>query len=138
MFDSDCCLLTCIQVSGLVSARAKLLSCVSLCDLPWTPACQAPLSMELPRPGYWTGYLFPSPRDPNPETEPKTLALQAISLLSEPPGKPKNTGGGSLSLFQGISESQESNRGLLHCRQILYQLSDQGSPCYLSQSLQMP
>ena len=29
---------------------------------------------------------------------------------------------GSLSLLQGIFLTQESNRGLLHCRQILYQL----------------
>ena len=43
-------------------------------------------------------------------------------LLSEPPRKPKNTGGGSLSLLQWIFLTQELNRGLLHCRQILYQL----------------
>ena len=35
---------------------------------------------------------------------------------------------GSLSLLQGIFPIQESNRGLLHCRQILYQLSYEGSP----------
>ena len=35
---------------------------------------------------------------------------------------------GSLSLFQGIFLTQESNWGLLHCRQILYQLSYQRSP----------
>ena len=35
---------------------------------------------------------------------------------------------GSLSLLQGIFPTQGSNRGLLHCRQILYQLSHQGSP----------
>ena len=40
----------------------------------------------------------------------------------------QNTGVGSLSLLQGIFLTQESNRGLLHCRQILYQLSYQGSP----------
>ena len=54
--------------------------------------------------------------------------LRVHSLPSEPPGKPKNTGVGSLSLFQRIFLTQESNRGLLHCRQILYQLSYQGSP----------
>ena len=42
--------------------------------------------------------------------------------------KPKNTGVGSLSLLQEIFPTQESNQGLLHCRQILYQLSYQGSP----------
>ena len=54
--------------------------------------------------------------------------LQADSLPSEPPGKLKNTGMGSLSLLQGIFLTQESNQGLLHCKQILYQLSYQGSP----------
>ena len=34
---------------------------------------------------------------------------------------------GSLSLLQGIFLTQESNQGLLYCRQILYQLSYQGS-----------
>jgi len=38
-------------------------------------------------------------------------------------GKPKNTGMGSLSLLQWIFPNQESNCGLLHCRQILYQLN---------------
>ena len=33
---------------------------------------------------------------------------------SEPPGKPKKTGVGSLSLLQWIVPTQESNRGLLH------------------------
>ena len=39
-----------------------------------------------------------------------------------------NTGVGSLSLLQGIFQTQELNQGLLHCRRILYQLSYQGSP----------
>ena len=37
----------------------------------------------------------------------------------------QNTGVGNLSLLQGIFPTQESNWGLLHCRQILYQLSYQ-------------
>ena len=64
----------------------------------------------------------------NPGIEPRSPALQADSLLSEPPGKSKNTGVGSLSLLQGIFLTQESNWGLLHCQQICYQLSYQGSP----------
>ena len=40
---------------------------------------------------------------------------------------------GSLSLLQGIFPTQELDRGLLHCRRILYQLSCQGRPsCYLT------
>ena len=54
--------------------------------------------------------------------------MQLDSLPAEPQGKPKNTGVGSLSLLQRIFPTQESNWGLLHCRQILYQLSYQGSP----------
>ena len=59
---------------------------------------------------------------------PKALALQADSLPAEPSGKPKNTEVGSLSLLQWIFPSQAMNQGLLHCRQILYQLNYQGSP----------
>ena len=41
----------------------------------------------------------------------------------------KNTGVGCHALPQGIFLTQGSNPGLLHCRQILYRLSHQGSPC---------
>ena len=40
----------------------------------------------------------------------------------------QNTGVGSLSLLQGISATQDSNPGLLHCRHILYHLNHKGSP----------
>ena len=62
----------------------------------------------------------------NPGIKPRSFALQADSLPSEPPGKPKNTGMSSLSLLQGIFLTQELNQGLLHCRQILYLLNYQG------------
>ena len=39
----------------------------------------------------------------------------------------QNTGVGSLSLLQGIFPTQGSNPGLLHYRQILYQLRHKGS-----------
>ena len=69
---------------------------------------------------------FPSPWDlPNPGIKPRSPTLQVDSLPAEPPRTPKNTGVGSLSLLQGIFLTQESNQGLLHCRQILYQLSYQ-------------
>ena len=85
--------------------------------------------MEFSRPEYWSGSPFPSPGDlPNPGIEPKSPALQVDSSPAEPPGKPKNTRMGSLSLLQWIFPTQESNQGLLHCRWILYQLSYQGSP----------
>ena len=72
---------------------------------------------------------IPFSRDlPGPGIKPRSPALQADSLPAEPPGKPKDTGVGSLSLLQGIFPTQESNQDLLHCRQILCQLSYYGSP----------
>ena len=44
--------------------------------------------MEFSRQEYWSGLPFPSPEDdlPDPGIKPGSLALQADSLLSEPPG----------------------------------------------------
>ena len=57
--------------------------------IPWTVACEAPLSMEFSRQEYWNGLPFLSPGDlSNPGIEPESPALQADSLPSEPPGKP--------------------------------------------------
>ena len=43
---------------------------------PWTVAHQAPLSMGFPRPEYWSGLSFPSPRYlPDPGIEPKSPVL---------------------------------------------------------------
>ena len=45
--------------------------------------------MGFSRQEYWTGLPFPSPRDlPDPGIEPRSPALQAEALPSEPPGKP--------------------------------------------------
>ena len=67
--------------------------CLTLWDpiieLPWTLAYQAPLSMEFSKQEYWSELPIPSPGDlPNPRIEPGSPALEAGSLLSEPPGKP--------------------------------------------------
>ena len=71
---------------------------------------------------------FPSPGDfPNPGIEPRSPTLQVDSLPAELIEKPKNTGVGSRSLLQEIFLTQESNRSLLHCRWILYQLNHQGN-----------
>ena len=67
-----------------------------------------------------------------PGIKPRSPALQVDSLPAEPQGKPKNTEVGSLSILQGIFPIEKSNQGLLHCRQVLYQLSNQGSPAYQS------
>ena len=59
----------------------------------------------------------------NPGIKLGSPALQVDSLPAEPQGLPKNTGVGSLSFLQQIFPAQESNQGLLHCRQILYKLN---------------
>ena len=72
--------------------HAQSLSHVQLFATPETVACQAPLSMEYCRKEYFSGLPFPTPRDlPGPGIEPRSLALQADSLPSEPPGKPWET-----------------------------------------------
>ena len=65
---------------------------------------------------------------PDSGIDPRSPSLQVGSLPSEPPGKPMDTVVGSPSLLPGIFLTQELNRGLLHCRWIIYQLSYQGSP----------
>ena len=73
--------------TGWISLQS--LSCVQLFATPWTVAHQASLSMEFSRQGYWSRLPFLSPGDlPKPGIKPESSALQAASLLSEPPGKP--------------------------------------------------
>ena len=55
-------------------------------------------------------------------------SLWPLGLYSPWNSPGQNTGVGSLSLLQRIFPTQESNWCLLHCRQILYQLSYQRSP----------
>ena len=59
-------------------------SCLTLGD---SKDCQAPLSMEFSRQEHWNvpspGYL------PDPGIKPRPPTLQADSLLSEPPAKPR-------------------------------------------------
>ena len=58
--------------------------------------------------------------------DPMNCSLPGSSVHRDSPGK--NTGVGCHALLQGIFPTQGSNPGLLHCRQILYHLSHQGSP----------
>ena len=110
-----CAVLSCSVMSN--SLQLHGLQPVQLC-CPW----------RFSRQEYSSGLPCPSSGDlPNPGIKPRPSALQVDSLLSEPPGKPKITGVGSLSLLQGIFSTQESDQSLLHCRLILYQLSYQGS-----------
>ena len=67
----------------------------------------------------------------------KVQSLSHVQLFATPwtarllcPGNSsgKNTGVNYHSFLQGIFPTQGSNPGLLHCGQILYHLSHQGSP----------
>ena len=84
----------------------KSLSCIWLLVTPGTIQ-----SMEFSRLEYWSVQPFRSPRDLlNPGIKPRSPKLQEDSVPAEKPGKPKNTGVGSLSLLQRIFPTQESNR----------------------------
>ena len=99
-------------------------SCPNLCD-PMDYTVHGILQVRILE---WVA--FPSPGDlPNPGIEHKSPESWAdfFFLPAEPPRKPKNTGVSSLSLLQQIFLTQKLNWGLLHYRQILYQLSYQGS-----------
>ena len=102
--------------------KSESQSCPTLCD-PIDYAVHGVLQARILE---WVA--FPSPGDlPNPGIEPRSPASQVGSLPAEAQGKPKNTGVGSLCLLQGIFPTQGLNPSLLHCGQILYQLSHKGS-----------
>ena len=114
--------ITVIHIFFFTFIEWKLLSCVQLCN-PMDYTLHGILQAIILE---WVA--FPSPGDlPNPRTEPQSPTLQADSLPAEPPGKPKCTRVGSLSLLWRIFLTHELNWGLLHYMQILYQLSYQGS-----------
>ena len=107
--------------SGRKWSESVSCSVVWLFVTPWTVTRQASLSLEFSRQEFWRE--LPRPHlgyPPNPGIEPRFPTLQVDSLSTEPPGRPINTGVGSLSLLQEIFLTQESNQGLLHCRRILY------------------
>ena len=95
----------CIHVSVLM--LFKSLSHVQLFATLWTVACHAPLPMGFSRQESWSGLPFPSPGDlSNPGIKPGSSALQADSLLSEPPGKPK--------VAKVVSNSKQFSKGAKH------------------------
>ena len=126
-----------------------------------TPGLYSPWNSSGQNTGVGSRSLLQRVNLPNPWIKPRSPALRVDSLQTELSGKPKvkvkvtqsclilcspggsyspwnppgqNTGVGSLSLPQWVFPTQGSNQGLLHCRRILYQLSDQGSPiCYYMQ-----
>ena len=82
-FPASVCVCVCVCVCVLVS-HAQLFA------TPWIVAHQVLLSMELSRQEYQSRLPFFSPGDlPDLGIEPGSPALQADSLLSEPPEKPQ-------------------------------------------------
>ena len=101
-------------------------SCLTLCN---SMDCGLPgsQSMGFYRQEYWSGLPFPSPGD-LPDLGIKSGSSTLQILLSEPPGKPKNTGVSSHSFFLRVFPTKGLNLVLLHCRQILYHLSQPETP----------
>ena len=73
------------QLSDFISlfklcVHAQLLSWVQLFEMPWTVACQAPLSLEFSTQEYWSGLPFLPPGDlPNPGIKPTSLTSPALA-----------------------------------------------------------
>ena len=91
-----------LQVSQLFRIWIVCLSLihVRLLVTPWTVTLQVPLSVGFSRQEYWSGLPRPPPGDlPNLGMEPRSPALQADSLPSEPP---ESQFGLSLLLFSFI------------------------------------
>ena len=80
----------CHSLLQCMKVKVKSLRHVRLFATPWTAAYQVPLSMGFSRQEWWSGLPFPSPGDlPYPGIKPGSPTLQADTLPSEPPGKPK-------------------------------------------------
>ena len=81
---------------------------------------------------YFPKYIFSGPLQKDfAESESHSVMSKSLwpcELYSPWDSPGQNTGVGSLSLLQGIFQTQGSNPGLLHCRWILHQPSHQGSP----------
>ena len=77
-----------LDFAGLSANKCEPLSCVRLFVTPWTVAHQTPLSIGILPEEHTSGLACPSPGYlPNPGIEPRSLALQADSLLPQSPGK---------------------------------------------------
>ena len=96
-------LCVCVRVCTCVHVRARVCACVCVCV-----SCSV-MSDSLQPHGLWP-----------------------TRLLCPWNSQGKNPKMGFHSLLQGLFSTQGSNLGLLHCRQILYHLSHQGSPTFIN------
>ena len=87
--------------------------------------------MEFSRQEYWSGLPLPSPGDlQNPGIEPRSPALQADSLLSEPPGSPNKYGSWLWKILQFASDFPGGSDG----KASAYSAGDLGSIPVLGRS----
>ena len=81
------------QLSGRCMCACSVIS--NSLGVPWTVACQAPLSMEFSREEYRSGLRLPPPgKLPYPEIEPESAVSPELAgrfFTTEPPGKPSWT-----------------------------------------------
>ena len=98
-------------------------SCLTLCD-PMDYTIDGILQVRILE---WVAFPF-SKGSSLPRDWTQVSRVAGRFFTSWAPRKPKKTGVGSLSLLQQIFLTQESNGGLLHCRWILYQPSNQEKP----------
>ena len=69
-----------VKLDCLICMQFVLLALPRVFATPWTVACQAPLSMGLPRQEYWRGLPFPSPGDlPDPGIKPESPVSPALA-----------------------------------------------------------
>ena len=110
-------------------SMCAVLSCFWLFVTPWTVPSPLLCPCGFSRQEYWSGLPCPlAGYLPNPGIRPRSPTLQVHSLPTEHQESPKILEWVAYP-FSGIFPAQESNRGPLHCRWILCQLSYQGSPC---------
>ena len=65
---------------GSLRKLATVLGHVQLLTIPWTVACQSPLSMEFSRQEYWSGLPLLTAEDlPDPGMEPKSPVAPALA-----------------------------------------------------------
>ena len=117
--DSMDCSLTGSSVHGIFQARVLELGLI-------TPYCS--LQHCYFYPSIYLDYNQSESKKSKKESESHSVMSDSLRSLSPWNSLGRSTGVCSLSLLQGIFPTQGLNRGLPHCRQILYHLSHKGSP----------